>query len=96
MKNFRYLKEVTTLRLDSDKCIGCGACINVCPHHVFELAEKKAIISNKESCMECGACALNCPPEALSVKPGVGCAAYIIQAWIYGPEKASCGSGNCC
>ncbi|NLK72765.1 MAG: 4Fe-4S binding protein, partial [Clostridiales bacterium] len=28
MKN-KYLKNVCTLKLDSDKCVGCGRCIEV-------------------------------------------------------------------
>lgn len=96
MKDFRYLKNVSTLQLDQEKCIGCGICSNVCPHSLFNIENKKAVILDHNGCMECGACALNCPVEAVTVKPGVGCAAYIIQSWIVGPEKASCGSGNCC
>jgi ferredoxin len=42
MKGFRYLKDVTTLNLDWDTCIGCGRCLEVCPHQVFSLAAKKA------------------------------------------------------
>ena len=36
--------------------------------------------------MECGACATNCPVHAITVTPGVGCAAYIIQTWIRGKK----------
>ncbi len=28
----RYLKDVVTLELDSDKCTGCGLCTHVCGH----------------------------------------------------------------
>ena len=27
---------VNTLRLDETRCTGCGMCLNVCPHGVFE------------------------------------------------------------
>ncbi len=72
MKNLRYLSNVTTLSLDSEKCIGCGICKTVCPHAIFEMEDKKAVITDLDACMECGACELNCPSKALSVKPGVG------------------------
>ena len=42
MKGFRYLKNVATLALAENTCIGCGRCIEVCPHQVFVLREKKA------------------------------------------------------
>ncbi len=97
MENFRYFKGVSTLKLDTEKCIGCGICQMVCPHGVFKIHEKKACIIDHDGCMECGACALNCLGYALSVTPGVGCAEYIISGWIKGKENASCGSGvGCC
>ena len=84
MKDFRYLDNVTTLKLDTEKCIGCGMCEIVCPHTVFAVEKPKARIVDRDACMECGACAANCPPAAISVTPGVGCATYIIQTWIKG------------
>lgn len=92
MKEFRYLKNVSTIEIESDKCIGCKMCTVVCPHAVFRMNESKAVIDDKDGCMECGACTINCPTEALKVKPGVGCATYIIQTWYKG-DKAECG---CC
>jgi NAD-dependent dihydropyrimidine dehydrogenase PreA subunit len=96
MKTFRYLPGVTTLRLDDNACVGCGMCEIVCPHRVFLMHQKKARIHDVDGCMECGACAKNCPAEAIQVSPGVGCAAYIIQAWIKGKNAAACGSAKCC
>ncbi len=100
MKN-RYLKNVATLKLDSDKCTGCGKCMEVCPHNVFDMQNKKAEIIDKDGCMECGACAKNCPFNALEVKPGVGCAYAIIKGWLTGSEPScDCSDGSnskgCC
>jgi NAD-dependent dihydropyrimidine dehydrogenase PreA subunit len=72
MMKHKYIRNVTTLKLDSDKCTGCGMCKNVCPHSVFEIRDKKAVILDVDSCMECGACVKNCGFKALSVKKGVG------------------------
>ena len=47
----RYLKDVVSLSIDSDKCNGCGRCNEVCPHAVFEMAEGKARMSKKDLCM---------------------------------------------
>jgi NAD-dependent dihydropyrimidine dehydrogenase PreA subunit len=95
---FRYLKNVTTLTLDVDKCNGCGKCTQVCPHAVFKLQDGKAQIVDADACMECGACAMNCEPEAITVTSGVGCAAAIIKGAILGIEPTcDCSSGsNCC
>jgi NAD-dependent dihydropyrimidine dehydrogenase PreA subunit len=97
MKELRYLEDVVSLALNANDCVGCGACTMVCPHGVLAMDGRKVKVVDLNGCMECGACVLNCPTDALSVTPGVGCAAYIIQVWTKGKEKASCGgSGGCC
>jgi len=68
----KYLKNVVNLSLNQEKCIGCGMCIDVCPHGVLELEDNIAYIAEKNYCMECGACAKNCPVKAIEVKSGVG------------------------
>ena len=93
----RYLKNVTTLAYNEAKCTGCGKCMEVCPHGVFDIDCKKAFIVDRDSCMECGACALNCPAEAICVDAGVGCAAAIIMSWFTGREPTcGCGDSECC
>lgn len=99
--NNRYLKNVVTLKLNSEKCTGCGRCIDVCPHKVFAIQDKKSLIIDKDGCMECGACAKNCPFNAIEVKSGVGCAYAIIMGWMTGSEpNCDCSGGNsssgCC
>lgn len=81
MVELRYLSNVVTLKLDADKCIGCGMCLEVCPHAVFTMEQKKALIVDRDACMECGACARNCIADALSVRAGVGCAAAVISGY---------------
>ena len=75
-----YLKNVVSLRLDEEKCVGCGMCVMVCPHGVLVMNDGRARIEERDACMECGACARNCPTEAVSVRPGVGCATAVINA----------------
>ena len=94
-----YLKNVVTLKLNVEKCTGCTMCILVCPHAVFQLANKKACIINRDRCMECGACARNCPEDAISVKTGVGCAAGILNGILRNTEPTCNCSGSkstCC
>jgi len=91
MRPMIYLKDVTTLRLVSEKCTGCGMCLVVCPHAVLALNNGKVQIENRDACMECGACAQNCPFDAVTVKAGVGCAAAVINSAL-GRNNSSC----CC
>lgn len=91
----QYLKNVTTLRLDREACIGCGRCLEVCPHGVFELTERKSRIVDLDACMECGACARNCPVNALSVKNGVGCAIGLLNQSL-GRKSGCCGEKQAC
>ncbi len=91
MDRFIYLRDVVTLSLDEKKCVGCGMCLLVCPHAVLSLTNGKIEIVNRDACMECGACAQNCPVEALNVRPGVGCAAAVINSML-GRKRSSC----CC
>lgn len=96
----QHLKNVSTLKFNQDKCVGCGMCVEVCPHNVFIVKENKAAIVNKDSCMECGACAKNCPFNAIEVKTGVGCAYAIIMGKLLGTEPTcDCSTNsksNCC
>ena len=83
MLGFRYIENVVTIGLDTEKCVGCGLCAEVCPHLVFRVQDGKAGFADREACMECGACARNCPVGALSVTPGVGCASLMIKRWLH-------------
>lgn len=95
MKGFRYLSSVATLELDPQACIGCGRCVEVCPHQVFVIRGKKAELADLDSCMECGACAVNCPVTALTVDAGVGCASGMINEWLQGLNLGRTGSAGC-
>ena len=93
----KYLDDVATLSLSPDKCVGCGKCMETCPHGVFEVENGKAAIFDRNSCMECGACARNCPTGAVSVNAGVGCAYAVIWGWLTRNEPScGCESGECC
>ncbi len=86
---FHYIDNVVSLELDQERCIGCGICLQVCPHEVFALSDGKAVFASRDRCMECSACARNCPVDALAVEAGEGCVRAIIHE-LLGLE------GDCC
>lgn len=91
MPVLRYLKNVTTLWLDEQKCTGCGLCLDVCPQGVFEMNGRHVRIADHDGCMECGACARNCPVSAVTVQSGVGCAAAIFNTMLGRSDDYCCG-----
>lgn len=97
MRSMRYLAELVTLELDPALCTGCGRCVQVCPHAVFELVEGVAVLRDRGACMECGACQRNCAFGAIEVESGVGCASAILGSLLRRSDEVSCGpKGGCC
>lgn len=82
MHGYRYIDGVASLQVEREQCVGCGNCVQVCPHRIFSLTTEGLQIEERDLCMECGACARNCPVQAFCVTPGVGCAVAILGAWI--------------
>ena len=82
---------INTLRLDIERCTGCGMCLNVCPHAVFERKNGIVRLAAPAACMECGACQMNCPVGAVQVDSGVGCAGATIRAALTRRGEAVCG-----
>jgi ferredoxin len=57
------------MKVDKEKCIGCGYCVRDCPLSAVRLKEKKAVIL--ENCTECGACVRVCEQAALMREPAL-------------------------
>jgi len=58
--------EENRIEIDRDLCIGCGACVAVCPTGTIALVEGKAAVSEEESIF-CGHCEAVCPQAAIRV-----------------------------
>ena len=54
------------VKIDRDLCIGCGACVGVCPTESLSLDEEGKSQVSEETCIDCGACIATCPVEAIS------------------------------
>jgi ferredoxin len=85
--------QTNTLQYNPSACIGCGLCVDVCPHGVFQMNGRLAYLVNVPNCMECDACQMNCPVEAITVERGVGCAAAMIRAALTRRKEPSCDCG---
>ncbi len=54
------------VRIEKEVCIGCGACVGVCPVAALSMdGDGKAIVDDA-LCIDCGACVGTCPVSAIS------------------------------
>ncbi len=53
------------LKIDADKCVGCGKCEKLCPMENIKLRSGKAISGNK--CTMCYRCINQCPKQAITL-----------------------------
>ncbi len=49
----------------SDKCVGCGTCVRLCPRGNIRLEAGRAVIG--EDCAQCLGCLQYCPTSAISI-----------------------------
>jgi len=51
--------------INDDRCIGCEACVDVCPTEVLDLVDHKVRVARFSDCVQCEQCANACPTTAL-------------------------------
>ena len=61
-KTGRYSSK---LKIDNDKCIGCGLCAKLCPMKNITIKEYKAVSCDR--CTMCYRCINKCPEQALTL-----------------------------
>lgn len=76
------------LKVDLEKCTGCGTCVFACPFGAIEVVNGKA--QPYESCVDCGACVDQCPEGALFI--GVRVAGQVRtqdyrNVWVFAEQR---------
>ena len=56
------------IRIDEEKCDGCGLCLPSCPEGALQIVEGKAKLVKESFCDGLGACLGECPQGALSIE----------------------------
>ncbi len=68
----RCLQQTMSIKIiDTEKCIGCGQCVQDCVNQYLVLVEdseghKKATFKERGRCLECGHCNAICPQGAIT------------------------------
>ena len=81
--------------IDYVKCAECGACVDMCPHGVYDKEKAPTpVVINPEVCIQgCHGCQNKCPTEAIE---------YVGDSKENDSESCDCGcscgddSGGCC
>jgi NAD-dependent dihydropyrimidine dehydrogenase PreA subunit len=65
----RAKKEYTVylIKVEREKCNGCGQCVDLCPVDVFEVKEGRSVPLNPPNCLGCGTCVAVCTTEAIII-----------------------------
>ena len=52
--------------IDTDECIGCGACVDVCATGAIEIDDGFCTVVDDSECKGCGECQEECPVNAIT------------------------------
>jgi formate dehydrogenase beta subunit len=72
----RCLRCFLDIQLDTDACVLCALCVDVCPVNIISIIPSEdinalpggsALMLNEELCIRCALCIDRCPPRALSM-----------------------------
>jgi Fe-S-cluster-containing hydrogenase component 2 len=57
------------VRIDEDKCTGCGLCATACAEGAIQIVDGKARLVSDSYCDGLGACLGHCPEGAITIEP---------------------------
>ncbi|MBU1084298.1 MAG: 4Fe-4S dicluster domain-containing protein [Candidatus Omnitrophota bacterium] len=73
------MEEKKKLRIRTERCKGCGLCINVCPSGHLSMSDgvnkrgsKYVTLKEGGKCTLCGMCAVICPDCAIEIREDEG------------------------
>ncbi len=55
------------IKIDEEKCTGCGTCVDICPVGVLEIQDEKSKVVNLDECLVCRACEVQCSETAIEI-----------------------------
>ncbi len=58
-------EEIRVIRIDREKCVGCGGCVDLCPRTAICFVKDRAFV-DVQLCLECRTCVNVCPVKAPS------------------------------
>ena len=56
------------VRIDRDKCNGCGACASACQEGAIRMIDGKAVVTREDYCDGLGNCLPACPTGAITIE----------------------------
>ena len=76
------------IKIDLEKCIGCGNCVSACPFGLIEVVKGKVLI--KDGCTFCGACWDACDYYAIAIEAAPDTAAVDDRhrgVWVFAEQR---------
>lgn len=80
---YKWLPVIT------DYCLGCGQCVEACPHGCLELVREFATLKRAEECVSEGDCVEVCPQDAIRMEWVKTIGSQEVGRWCETPEPAA-------
>jgi MinD superfamily P-loop ATPase len=97
------MKRRQIVKIDEDKCTGCGLCVSPCAEGAIQIIDRKAKVLREELCDGAGFCLGVCPEGALNIeeREAAPFSEEAVHDHIKGKEKSyltqicfNCGTGE--